>query len=945
MSSIRRPQPPSSAGVGASRAVAGDSGAAGFSLLRPSSTRASSTANRSAAAGAIGKVSRSSSDTGASPTIINGGGGGDPNSKWRSGTIHLEVALKELVSDGPSCPPSVERIERVLALYDEFASSTLNFTTILRLFRVEFCRAIFSSMSPTVGEVGQTPYFEKVDSILKDRAILQAELAAAEADSSVDELKRQIGKLQSLISFYEHEVGRLTRENKKANEEIARMANDIDVTVRQHQTAFATLDDEVHRLTKENRELQLQVFKLGKDSRDQVAGQSLYLTMKQTKFDSLQRMFERGNEEASLMLLLNQVEAQLNKVIDEFDTDLFKSSSAEIMSLRSRLVKKAGLLLEEYHHIQARFGAVRRIASSPHQTGGSGGGGTQASSTGLPVTLLESGDNMLREFERGALHRAAGISGGTDVVAAGAKRSGATSPTVAAAAKPPSPSPGSAPLQGSGAAAIAGGTATSAAGPDAATEAAAQRRRWAETILRPRLGSKIPQHRDTHHHEPVIPGRVMHRELLAPLLDVSNSKFMTSIEVHTQAGGESTFLRNVTYVDPSSGIELPPRATHVKIKFANPMMRPAVRSLVSMEEKARLEEEGAGYNVATADDVRVGAVLDWMPGKEDTSQASPSAGGGGARVVSVSSNSGFAEPDFDAAHWAAFRRTFLNYRPHLPRFLDIHHIDFVMVQTFQHHSAKLLSRFDHCNDVAMQRSTGTQMAKMLAERFFRDEHRPHELQLSLLEVLEARYVFPEIVMKVAYEVLFGLERCANAYPYAKTYLSCLAGTTPPSSGYLIALNLHQLSSFWPLSTAQLDAPITERDLAAVLRCLYPAESNAVKISTEEVLNDMVISCRKHLSLRKVKEHTSLAILGLKEPICAKFLDMLMFRASAVHWAELDHGDFWETTRHILLEDKYQAALVKFLNCAAVLQKTTRVPPADLAHIAAEIIWVRDGATV
>ena len=292
-----------------------------------------------------------------------------PNDGWRSSTIKYEVALKELVADGPTQPPTTQRMSHVFNLYDGFTEAIPSLAAIFRLFRVEFVRGIYSSISSVLSEAGSIPYFEKVDVLSRERAILEAELRAADTDVLVEDLRKQLSKSQNLMSFYEHEVGRLTKENNRLSEEIHRMGLDAEATAKQQRADFLSVDEECHRLNKENRELQLQVFKLGKDHRDQQTGQTLYAQFKSSKTDTLQSMFEQGSEEATLLLLLHQLEQLENQQLSEYENEIFKGTPAELPSLRARFVKSVELLIEEQHNVNGRYRLLTKPSiKGPPQT-------------------------------------------------------------------------------------------------------------------------------------------------------------------------------------------------------------------------------------------------------------------------------------------------------------------------------------------------------------------------------------------------------------------------------------------------------------------------------------------------------------------------------------------------------------------------------------------------
>ena len=233
----------------------------------------------------------------------------------------------------------------------------------------------------------------------------------------------------------------------------------------------------------------------------------------------------------------------------------------------------------------------------------------------------------------------------------------------------------------------------------------------------------------------------------------------------------------------------------------------------------------------------------------------------------------------------------------------------LMLQTFTHLSQQLQKRFRVNQEVAQSRTSSSAMSRQVAERLFRDDFSQLDVQLSLYETLEARYIFPEAVMKVMHEVIASMEHHAQqGESYMNTYLDILASKTSPSVGAVLALCLHLIASFWPLSADQMDVPVSEHEVASVLKGLYPSESS-LKVHLEELMNDVLISSRRHLSLRKVREHFAVAILNFKEPIVRRLAECMFAQAGSVHWADLDYDQFWEAFRAIGGEDSASRAMV------------------------------------
>ena len=853
----------------------------------------------------------------------------DAVAAWRSSVIKFEVALRELTAVGAKVQPTTERIDTVLELYDGFIEASPHIATILKLFRLEFCRAIFKPFHPGGArgfgepghrsEIGQ-PYFDLVDNFAKEKAILEAELDAVESDSSIEALKKQVASKQSLVAFYEHEVARLTKENRKANEEVSRMAADVEATARQHQQAFAVLDEECHRLTRENRELQLQVFKLGKDSREQAVGQGIYARLKQTKFDSCQAMYEDGNEEASLLLVMYQLEALENEAIDEFEGELFKSSIAEMTSWRNKFVKTVQCLLEEYHASDFRRHMLVRLSKGESVTL------RLRAATGMTAEELEASATVgafdPRQPDAAFGRRESALIMDRKPSVVGSK----TSPKAEQGRKPgPKPTfemdPSAlqelrTPEQNQRGASA--GDQGSAKQPE--PDISRSRKLWAQGHFGNMYDRGVSGANALDHLWDS--SKVFHNAIVAPLLDVSTSKFMTGIEVHAVTPNDTTFLRTINHIDPTAGVDLPPKTMQVRLKYLNPLMKPATGS---------------------ADDERgrdIPLPSEWVAGLDDKQQQPKNTGSGkeNASIVVKSVSSTDPAVVMAGAHWIVYKRKFHHHTPLMPRFMDIHHVDQLMLQVCTQHHQKLLQRFENCHEVAASRATGMQMARTLAERLFKEDFSPLDMQETLMDVLETRYVYPEVAMKVGYEFLSSLERHAPTSPYTRAYAECLAGATPPSLGFLLSLSLHLLATYWPVSPSQANEPIAERDLTSVLKGMYPSES-LLKINIEELVNDIIISTKKEVTLNNVRDHIAASILNQREPVLLKLHEMFLFRAGAVHWSELDFSDFWETLKPVMQEEHHTPAVIKHIYACCVTKKPTRLSPVILSYIAAELLWM------
>jgi hypothetical protein len=838
------------------------------------------------------------------------------SAKFRSIILQLEIALREMIADSADTAPSEARVKRVFHLYDSMIAAVPTTTAdLLRMFRVEFCRAIFSPVIGSNGKISSVnavdsashvPYFDRFDTLLRENNMLSAEVAAAERATNTDQLQHQVTKLQSLGSYYEHEIQRLTKDNDRLREEVDRMTIDAELTAQNNQKVFVALDESNHKLAKESRELQLQVFRLKKEARDQVAGYNLYYSLRTAKMEELDALWTAGDENASLVATLHQLEAVLNGVLTGFEHTIIKSSAGEIAASRSKFVRDVQYVLDEYHEVHLRRCAIEAI---DHGKGAEPV--DQKSDAWRERTTIESrGSSVVaraRQIDSNAL----------------------SSPRLRGKAASTHP-------------------ATAVAKGDS--------RRWGEVMFGSALGSKI-------HSDPLAaisawdPKMVVKKDGCVPLFETGGDRFMSALDLYVAAGGgDYECHKSMGWADPSVGIELPAKTTHVKIKYQNPMVKDPTRNF-GAEDAGRLEAMAKGEltrrwlpngaaGAETAETIggtgEPKALLQPQDGSMESSTAAIEEAGASA---GVDGKDAAAKDDvaFGDSHWLVFRERFAAYRPFLCRSMSVELIDTVMYRTFNVHRKHLRDLYDRVSSIAATRSAGPQMQRVVTDRLFRDEYDSLSLQRAFFDVLEALFVFPEIVMKVGYELLTSMESLAlaGAHPHMRVYIGCLGAVVAPPMGRMLAMTHTMLAQFWPLASKDRDVAVSESDLLAVLRGVYPTEG-AVRVNLAEMVTEVMLACDGVVTLESVKRHFTDAFLHLSEPVISKCHESVVFKTALVHWAELDLQNFWEAVRTLCSEDAHEWIAVLHLASCCVYDRQGRLPPEELSHIAAEVIWTETG---
>ena len=754
-----------------------------------------------------------------------------------------------------------------------------------------------ASVIPPMG----APYFDLVSLLRREKAILATELDVIEAESSVEDLKKQVLRLQALIPFYEHEMERLGREAASAAEELATVKAAADAAAVQHQSALSLLDDECQVLTRENRELEAQLHSLrrgggggggasgGADGSDGGGADSGALTtaysqLKSEKMAALAHMFEAGGQEASLLLLSHQLEAALNAVLAEAEGSYQRcgrggggsgsagggiggsyslaAADAEAHTVRAKLARDAALLLEEMHEVEEQRSRllVRTAAASDAESGGGVG-------AGVPLPLHRALPQFPQQQQQqrkpkqqsprprssvivGTSHNTSAVDGGDQAVASQISLVRVSAPARMAAlgigafagvgvGNETHSASEVAPLaicgvvtnsastnadhlstppfaEGGRAAWIANAFPSlaplSSAGQQVATATGAEVGGVGGRLLPP-ASAALQNVFNCAHADPSL---VFSRRVTAPLADVSATKFMTCVEVHAttsaavagSGGGgggggrgaeSSVYVQTVPYLDPSHSIALPPRTTHVRLKFAHPMRRDvrvkfgqhsavdpmgfaAYRGGGRKQRKENADGKANGGRdsptTATNTSTRPGAadiprpayiqgniadrsdVMAWLHSR--ASEDASATGGDSATATSAQQQPPHALSPMEGPHWGAYKEVFGSFRPFLPRLLSLEYIDSLMLRAFGRLSRRVAARYDRCTDTAAGRTASAQTAALYAERLFREQYDSRDAQTALLEALEFLYVYPELVAKAAFEVLASLETHAAA---------------------------------------------------------------------------------------------------------------------------------------------------------------------------------------
>lgn len=305
-------------------------------------------------------------------------------SQWCSSLLQCETEMREfVVTGGVNEPPSLERIVRVMQLYDAVVTVSQDqsalLADLLRLFRIEFSRSIFIDeenryafsrvadsnglLASVAKEAVEGPsclpetFFEKTESLLRDTVALKEELKRGVSIETVASLERQLEEAREQVSWYESEVDRLRRQYDQAADDCMLMRRENERLVAEHASSLRKLEHDVQTLNVENKDMLLQLFRL----RKQIAGgksnilKDAYRQLKNSKMSMMQTLFNEGDERLGLLVLLSQIENRLNEVLDSYDNDFVLTMESGHRELQLQMAQTVSILLEEMHFCEASY--------------------------------------------------------------------------------------------------------------------------------------------------------------------------------------------------------------------------------------------------------------------------------------------------------------------------------------------------------------------------------------------------------------------------------------------------------------------------------------------------------------------------------------------------------------------------------------------------------------
>lgn len=352
---------------------------------------------------------------------------------------------------------------------------------------------------------------------------------------------------------------------------------------------------------------------------------------------------------------------------------------------------------------------------------------------------------------------------------------------------------------------------------------------------------------------------MMRRVLHHPMEDLCTDRFLSTVEIFTgENPTQQRMLCRLNYVDPALPIRIPESTNFVKVKYAltesatiaggvpssatAPPAGAATRA--SGVETSRLAEEGEAPAAVFRGNpqlrlfkelgnkalVEGNLGLQYCAGAVNSTTASTVAY---QRLHPMSPNR--------APEWLLYQQLFGPYRSLAPRMMEVTTIDHIMACASERYFTRMEYRYDECYLRAAGQCPNIQLRREMTERLFKDMHALSDFQEALVDELEARYGFPELVAKTLYEMLCYLNAVSEQNSVLSAYLDVVRGFAAPTEIHFISYMLYHLSYCWPESNPSTTVPVA--DVRTVLEYLYRNASTIMPIRPEVILSHYDMSTR------------------------------------------------------------------------------------------------------
>ncbi|KAK7201312.1 hypothetical protein NESM_000193300 [Novymonas esmeraldas] len=441
-----------------------------------------------------------------------------------------------------------------------------------------------------------------------------------------------------------------------------------------------------------------------------------------------------------------------------------------------------------------------------------------------------------------------------------------------------------------------------------------------------------------HHVPDVVPAEaVMQRVLRRPMHDLSSERFLSTVEVFTgEDPVQQKLLCRVHHVDPSLPIQVPDATNFVKIKYA-------YSEAASLAERASVASQGLpeGRGSGTATGVYRGnpslrlfkelgckSLVENNPGLQYRAGAVSSTTASTVafqRLHPLSPNR--------APEWLLYQQLFGAYRSLTPRMIEVTTIDHLMACASERFFVRMEYRYDECIARAAQQCANLQLRQDMAERLFKDMYVLSDFQEALVDELEARYGYPELVAKTLYEILCYLDAVVEKDSVLAAYLDVIRGFASPTQVHFVSYMLYHLSYCWP--SADPTVAVSGDDVRTVLDYLYRNASAMIPIDPEDILKDYDMSSRSApLTFVSVRQFLASAMVHMEEPL----LLHLHGRLHAHTQREATDEITWDTYEAVIAKcgrmKEERRSLVRYLASGLGVNRPTFASLRQLTFLAA-----------
>ncbi|KAG5466873.1 hypothetical protein LSCM1_01050 [Leishmania martiniquensis] len=417
----------------------------------------------------------------------------------------------------------------------------------------------------------------------------------------------------------------------------------------------------------------------------------------------------------------------------------------------------------------------------------------------------------------------------------------------------------------------------------------ARRAEWVENILGPSTASvafTIPRPNSEQADvvvvqrmmPEVLPAEaVMRRVLRRPLQDLNSDRFLSTIEVYTgEDPVQQKLLCRMNHVDPSLPIQVPEATNYLKIKYAHAENAHGTHASVpgkrgSMASQCASESHcgGAGGdstvyrgnpNLQLFKELGSKSLVENNPGLQYRAGAVSSTTASTVAFQRLNPLS----PD-RAPEWLLYKELFGAFRSLTPRMIEVTTIDHLMACASERFFIRMEYRYEECLTRAAQQCTNLQLRQDMAARLFKEMYVLSDFQEALVDELEVRYGYPELVAKTLYEILCYLDAVVEKDKVLAAYLDVIRGFVSPTQVHFVSYMLYHLSHCWP--SADPNAPVSDTEARTVFDYLYRNASPLFLIDPENIFKDYNTASRSTpLTFMSLRHFLATSMVHMEEPL-------------------------------------------------------------------------------